>query len=67
MPMCAIHAKFRPLVNAFALARLALVFALCLGGLVACGKRPAQVDPPSGVSEAVYTRTYPDIRTDGRP
>lgn len=47
-------------------ARLLLVVCLCFLPLTACGKRPSQVDPPVGVSKDVYTREYPDIRTDGQ-
>lgn len=65
MPDFPIHAFFQRRVNARALLR-GMAVVLCLVALGACGKRPAQVDPPPGVSKDVYTREYPDIRTDGK-
>jgi len=43
------------------------VLALCLCALVACGKKPPEVDPPVGSQKVVYPRVYPDPHTDPAP
>jgi len=39
---------------------------LCLG-LVACGKKPSEVDPPTDVTNDQFPRIYPDPATDPKP
>jgi hypothetical protein len=62
-----IHATIFSHVKGRRLLATLLLAVMCFLSLSACGKRPAQVDPPPGVSKSVYTRQYPDIETDGRP
>lgn len=62
-----IHATILPRVKGRRFLALLLLAVMCFLTLAACGKRPAQVDPPPGVSKSVYSRQYPDIETDGSP
>jgi len=45
---------------------LTAIFLLLLC-LTACGKKPNQVDPPPGVEENAFPKTYPDPTTDPKP
>jgi hypothetical protein len=47
------------------LALLLLMF--LLAPLTACGKKPNQVDPPPGVEDSAFPKTYPDPATDPKP
>lgn len=68
MPNHPIQADFFGRVKFFGRVALVLVLLLvCLGGLVACGKRPGEVDPAAGVSKDVYYRVYPNPQTDPKP
>jgi hypothetical protein len=63
MPETVLQTRYPTRVKACRVTLLAIV---CLLALTGCGKRPGQVDPPPGISKDVYTREYPDIRTDGQ-
>ena len=50
--------------------RRAAFFALGMllaAGLFACGKKPSQLDPPSGVENDTFPYVYPDPATDPKP
>lgn len=36
-------------------------------GVSACGKKPSKLDPPLGVEDDTFPRTYPDTNTDPAP
>jgi len=63
-------AAVNSVVNKIALKRRTFVLmALLLAAtvpLTACGKKPGQVDPPSGATET-FPRVYPDPSTDPTP
>ena len=40
---------------------------LLMFSLMACGKKPSQVDPPPGVENDNFPQTYPDPATDPKP
>lgn len=57
-----------PIVNRQTRRLIAGVLAVALlGTLGGCGKRPGWVDPPKGVPESAFPRTYPHPSTDPKP
>ncbi len=45
-----------------------VLLALALSGILsACGKKPSEVDPPPGVTNDTFPKTYPDPSTDPKP